>query len=454
MLNPDWDQEEDQSLDSGFDRDSDQDRGWSVSFAGCGFMGVYYIGGAACLLQRCPELLLRAPRVYGSSAGALTGAVLTTGVPLETVTAELMSLAMKARSHKLGPLHPDFNLMKHVRDFLLRVLPMDAHIRASGRLFVSVTRIPSRANQLLSEFSSREELIQALICSCFVPFYCGIIPPTFRGERFVDGAVSDNLPRCRHYRTITVSPYAGESDICPNGQRWLYRSQVRFNNLSLEVNPENLYRVTSTFFPPEPQVLAEICQNGYTDALNFLQKNGLDSESPLKGPQTPCCEWEHLFKSEDGNQSEERGIQLEKRKPKHHSWLNPSLTEKLPPEIRAVLCSSCRLSSTPSGLLSQLKSYLWLPRPRSPLTAAHRLVEWLLELPRDMNWFYSVFSPSWSGEEPEAEPMLSEIPLRRCKSLPSGLGLFDCNENSKFTFENHKNIEKISPALTPPTDLT
>lgn len=29
---------------------------------------------------------------------------------------------------------------------------------------------------------------------------------------------------------------------------------MRFNNVSIQVNAENMYRVTSTFFPPEPQV--------------------------------------------------------------------------------------------------------------------------------------------------------------------------------------------------------
>uniref|UniRef100_A0A3B4B1S4 PNPLA domain-containing protein n=1 Tax=Periophthalmus magnuspinnatus TaxID=409849 RepID=A0A3B4B1S4_9GOBI len=208
------------------------DRGWSISFAGCGFMGVYYIGVAACLFQRCPELVHRAARLYGSSAGALLAAILTV-----------------SDTPQLGPLHPDFNLMQHVHNFLVRTLPVDAYVHASGRLFISVTRVPDRKNQLLSEFNSNEELIQALICSCFVPFYCGIFPPKYRGVRYVDGAVSDNLPRCDQKKTITISPYAGESDICPQLQ---YTSQV----LVLQ------------------QVLAEICQNGFVDALRFLQENG------------------------------------------------------------------------------------------------------------------------------------------------------------------------------------
>lgn len=72
-------------------------------------------------------------------------------------------------------------------------------------------------------------------------------------QHYVDGAVSDNLPRCRLKNTVTVSAYAGESDLCPPGSAVNFR-QVRFNNVSIQVNSENLYRVKSTFFPPPPEV--------------------------------------------------------------------------------------------------------------------------------------------------------------------------------------------------------
>lgn len=173
-----------------------------------------------------------------------------------------MGMARQARKHKLGPLHPAFNLLQMVLDALQRSLPEDAHVRASGRLCVSLTRVPDGKNVLVSEFDSREELIQVyftvwedkywsnssvaavffflpsyennraccldrqyflsaliinlifcsgsiislfvmsaeevrpsityiqlycmcffqtLLCSCFVPFYCGVVPPTYRG---------------------------------------------------------------------------------------------------------------------------------------------------------------------------------------------------------------------------------------------------------------------------------
>ncbi|CAF90310.1 unnamed protein product, partial [Tetraodon nigroviridis] len=318
----------------------DLQRDWSLSFAGCGFMGVYYVGVSSCVLERCPRLVRDASAIYGASAGALMAAVLSAGVPLEKSCSALMLMAREARSHRLGPLHPSFNLLQMLKDSLLSSLPEDAHLRVSGRLAVSLTRVPDGKNVLVSDFSSRDELVQALLCSCFVPLYCGVVPPTYRGvvsprwkaecpytkgrsysqracvcvcvcvcvrgveppalspQHYVDGAVSDNLPRCWTENTVTISAYAGESDLCPPRGNSISFHQVRFNNVSIQVNAENMYRVASTFFPPEPQVsrassapagrwrrrqrrvdsrvlqaMAEICHSGYVDALRFLQEN-------------------------------------------------------------------------------------------------------------------------------------------------------------------------------------
>lgn len=72
----------------------------------------------------------------------------------------LMLMARAARSHRLGPLHPSFNLLQMVKDSLLSSLPEDAHRRVSGRLCVSLTRVADGKNVLVSEFRSRDELVE------------------------------------------------------------------------------------------------------------------------------------------------------------------------------------------------------------------------------------------------------------------------------------------------------
>lgn len=71
----------------------------------------------------------------------------------------MLNLARTARTRPLGVLHPAFSLLQQVRDLLLEKLPADAHLRASGRLCVSLTRLDGR-NLLVSQFDSREELVQ------------------------------------------------------------------------------------------------------------------------------------------------------------------------------------------------------------------------------------------------------------------------------------------------------
>lgn len=60
----------------------DLNGGWNLSFAGCGFLGIYHIGVASCLLEKAPYLVKGATRLYGASAGALTASVLASQAAL------------------------------------------------------------------------------------------------------------------------------------------------------------------------------------------------------------------------------------------------------------------------------------------------------------------------------------------------------------------------------------
>ena len=60
----------------------------------------------------------------------------------------------------LGALTPGFNMMDYLRTELEYYIPSDAHILAKNKLYVSVTRVADGKNILLTEFHSREELIE------------------------------------------------------------------------------------------------------------------------------------------------------------------------------------------------------------------------------------------------------------------------------------------------------
>nr|KAF6394742.1 patatin like phospholipase domain containing 4 [Rousettus aegyptiacus] len=93
-------------------------------------------------------------------------------------------------------------------------------------------------NVLVSSFSSREDLIQVLLASSFVPLFAGLKPVQHRGQRWVDGGLTDSLPILPVGRTVTVSPFSGRSDISPQDKGQL--------NLRLTVANQDLTKAEVT----------------------------------------------------------------------------------------------------------------------------------------------------------------------------------------------------------------
>lgn len=130
------------------------------------------------------------------------------------MTSDFFRVVNEARSHSLGPFSPSFNIQACLLEGMSKHLPEDAHMRVNGKLHISLTRVYDGKNVIVSQFNSREDLLDALLCACFIPGFSGIFPPKFHGVRYMDGAFSDNLPTIDE-NTVTVSPFCGESDICP-----------------------------------------------------------------------------------------------------------------------------------------------------------------------------------------------------------------------------------------------
>ncbi|XP_017935050.2 patatin-like phospholipase domain-containing protein 1 [Manacus vitellinus] len=201
---------------------------FSLSFSGSGFLALYQVGVVQSLLELAPELLKSACKVYGSSAGSLIAAAVVCGIGLDDLKEFFFALAAEVRKTILGPLSPKCSLLANIKAVLQRMLPEDSYQLASGRLHISLTRVADGQNVMASEFSSKEELIQALLCSCFLPIYCGFIPPSYRGVIF---------------------------------------------NGSVQISIENLCRISYALFPPSTMVLNDIFSQGYQDTALFLYRN-------------------------------------------------------------------------------------------------------------------------------------------------------------------------------------
>uniref|UniRef100_A0A3B3YZ41 PNPLA domain-containing protein n=1 Tax=Poecilia mexicana TaxID=48701 RepID=A0A3B3YZ41_9TELE len=203
---------------------------WNISFAGCGFRSIYYVGALSCILEQVPQLLHGAAMFGGASSGCLVAAALAVGIPIDLL------------HHKKIFENKTDTFLYTLRHSLLEKLPQDAHLRASGRLCVSLTRLADGQNVLVSKFDTREELIQVLMCSCFFPIYCGFKPPSYHG-------VVSLFP----LNTITMAPFSGESDICPREGTFNF-FEAHYGNVSIQVNTGNVYRVCTSFLPPTLEV--------------------------------------------------------------------------------------------------------------------------------------------------------------------------------------------------------
>ncbi|MBZ3889299.1 Patatin-like phospholipase domain-containing protein 5 [Sciurus carolinensis] len=266
---------------------------WSLSFAGAGFLGLYHVGVTHCLSQRTPRLLQGARRFYGSSSGALNALSVVCGKSVDFCCSHLLEMVKQVEGLSLGIFHPAYAPIEHIKQQLQDTLPENCHILASQRLGISLTHWPDGRNSIVTDFATRDELIQALVCTLYFPVYCGTIPPEFRGQRYIDGALSNNLPFADSPSTITVSPFHGTVDICPRSTSASLHELNAFN-ASFQISTKNFFLGFISLIPPKPEVVADNCRQGYLDALRFLETRGLTKEPVLwtlvsKDPPAPAA---------------------------------------------------------------------------------------------------------------------------------------------------------------------
>ncbi|XP_065533557.1 patatin-like phospholipase domain-containing protein 4 isoform X2 [Lathamus discolor] len=226
----------------------------NLSFAACGFLGIYHLGAAAAFYKHGKKLLKEVKAFAGASAGSLAATVLL-AVPenIEQSKQFAYGFAEEVRKLDFGAVTPGYDFMKTLREGIESILPPNVHEIAENRLYVSVTNTRNGENHLVSNFASREDLIKVLLASSFVPVYAGIKPVEYKGEKWIDGGITNGLPILPFGRTVTISPFSGRLDICPQdkGHVDLY---IKYAKQDIMEKMESLY------------------QNGFDDAVHFLLK--------------------------------------------------------------------------------------------------------------------------------------------------------------------------------------
>ncbi|ELW66126.1 Patatin-like phospholipase domain-containing protein 1 [Tupaia chinensis] len=288
----------------------DPDTPHSISFSGSGFLSFYQAGAVDALRDLAPRMLETAHRFAGTSAGAVIAALAVCGIEMDEYLRVLNVGVAEVRKSFLGPFAPSCKMVQMMRRFLYQTLPEDSYKIATGKLHVSLTRLTDGESVVVSEYTSPASALfspQALYCSCFVPVYCGFIPPTYRGVRYIDGGFTNMQPCSFWTDSITISTFSGQQDICPRDCPAIF-NDFRMFNYSFQFSLENITRMTHALFPPDLVSLHDYYYRGYEDAVSYLRRlNAAYLNSPSKRVIFPRVEVYCQIELALGNECPERG---------------------------------------------------------------------------------------------------------------------------------------------------
>lgn len=231
------------------------------SFSAAGLLFPYHLGVSQCLIEH--KCITEKTPLSGSSAGALVSAVIASGLSMEDAMLATKELASDCRQNGTA-----FRLGMVLRRSLEKCLPEDAHIRSSGRIRVAITQVFRSPKALLVEdFLSKEDLIDALITSCFIPGYVAPRPVAlYRNRLCIDGGLTSFMPPTSAEITVRVCAFPA--------------AQLGLKNIGISPDcnpPENRASprqlLSWALEPAADDVLEKLFDLGYQDALVWITKH-------------------------------------------------------------------------------------------------------------------------------------------------------------------------------------
>ncbi|XP_060045688.1 omega-hydroxyceramide transacylase isoform X2 [Erinaceus europaeus] len=262
----------------------DPDTPHSISFSGSGFLSYYQAGVVDALRDLAPRLLETSHRFAGTSAGAVVAALVICGIEMDEYLKVLNVGVAEVKKSFLGPLAPSCRMVQMMRRFLYQALPEDSYKVANGKLHVALTRLTDGESVVVSEYTSKEELI----------------------ERYIDGGFTGMQPCSFWTDSITISTFSGQQDICPRDCPAIFHD-FRMFNYSFQFSLENITRMTHALFPPDLMALHDYYYRGYEDAVSYLKRlNAAYLNSPSKRVIFPRVEVYCQIELALGNEHPER----------------------------------------------------------------------------------------------------------------------------------------------------
>ncbi|KAG2496663.1 hypothetical protein HYH03_005483 [Edaphochlamys debaryana] len=242
-------QSEDVSSDVGF------------GFSAGGLLFPYFLG-VVSQLQAMGVLRHEVP-VAGASAGSIIAVCAKSGLSEEQLFEALLDLAADCRQGGTRA------RLRHVLHRVLdSVLPADIHERCEGRAFLAVTNVwPRPQSELVSSFSSRDDLIDTVLTSCHIPYWFdGSLVRPYRNSIAFDGGITNFIP-------------ATPTDIC---HRVCCFPSANLSSFSIDLSPDtfdsdfpyDMRTLLSWAFEPAPDaMLAALLERGKRDARAWALAN-------------------------------------------------------------------------------------------------------------------------------------------------------------------------------------
>jgi len=150
-----------------------------------GFFGFYVVGLDRVLKKMERQGEARVRRYAGASVGAICSVLMCCGVS----NMELVEMYERLQGRR--------DYFVRLRDELLRLLPPDAYIRCTDRVFIHAARISwlGLRGESFSRFRDNQDLVDACMASANCPFFISpFLVYRYRGRWYLDGCFTRWLP--------------------------------------------------------------------------------------------------------------------------------------------------------------------------------------------------------------------------------------------------------------------
>lgn len=235
-----------------------------------------------------------------SVSTSLIGVLLTVGIQFDKVVYNATEIIRQL--HRAISTRKLTSLTSQIEEKLDSMLPDNAHQLCSHRVGISLTKLWAMDNEIVSVFTTRRELIDAVLCGCFIPIWSGSLTlPLFRKQKCLDGAYSNNKPKFSDSQNIPetghlhsqleICPFASETDVSPKGEFYLFKMRV-FGTFYC-VNWNNIRRTCHAMLPYRLTTYKQYMVTGHGDMKNYVLGSGIVRCSSCHLSSRQSCAFNH-----------------------------------------------------------------------------------------------------------------------------------------------------------------